>query len=224
MCAMPRISRSERALQTLDGPYTTRPDEGRVMSEQSTCAPLPEKDEVQYRDIPGCDGYRIGSDGTVWSCIAQRGLGPPKGTESYFSDRWRLMKTSRHGKTGYVLVTLRPATARITFSVHRLVLLAFVGPCPEGLEACHEDGNCENNYLTNLRWGTHQSNMDDRKRHGNLARGEKSGQAKLTEGEVLEVRRLFQAGWPKKRIARRLGVSPRCVYDVLSGRNWGWLE
>jgi hypothetical protein len=50
--------------------------------------------------------------------------------------------------------------------VHRLVLEAFVGPCPKGQEARHKNdqGNC--NWLFNLCWGTRTENLLDRTRNG----------------------------------------------------------
>ena len=50
--------------------------------------------------------------------------------------------------------------------IHRLVLEAFVGPCPEGMECCHNDGNPANNRVENLRWDTHSSNILDKQGHG----------------------------------------------------------
>lgn len=50
--------------------------------------------------------------------------------------------------------------------VHQLVLEAFVGPCPPGMEGCHWDDNKENNALVNLRWDTHSANMHDKVRNG----------------------------------------------------------
>jgi len=52
--------------------------------------------------------------------------------------------------------------------VHRLVLLAFVGAPPKGMEACHYDGDPQNNNLSNLRWDTAKENWVDRKRHGRI--------------------------------------------------------
>jgi hypothetical protein len=40
--------------------------------------------------------------------------------------------------------------------LHRLVLEAFIGSCPTGMEGCHKDGDPANNNLENLRWGTPQ--------------------------------------------------------------------
>lgn len=50
--------------------------------------------------------------------------------------------------------------------IHRLVLEAFVGPCPDGMEACHWDDNPSNNRLDNLRWASRTENMLDRTRNG----------------------------------------------------------
>lgn len=51
-------------------------------------------------------------------------------------------------------------------SVHPLVLEAFVGPRPPGMEACHADGNKTNNALSNLRWDTKRANELDAIRLG----------------------------------------------------------
>jgi hypothetical protein len=50
--------------------------------------------------------------------------------------------------------------------VHRLMLEAFVGPCPTGHQAAHCDGDRHNNVLTNLRWATRKENEADKLRHG----------------------------------------------------------
>ena len=51
---------------------------------------------------------------------------------------------------------------RETFQVHRLVMLAFVGPCPEGMQVRHLDGDPANNRLPNLAFGTPVENARDR--------------------------------------------------------------
>lgn len=67
---------------------------------------------------------------------------------------------------GYVLVGLRRDGKPTTHTVHKLVLQAFVGPRPPGMECRHMDGNPTNNALSNLRWGTRKENMRDQLRHG----------------------------------------------------------
>jgi hypothetical protein len=67
---------------------------------------------------------------------------------------------------GYHAVTLCRDGVRSHQRTHRLVLEAFVGPCPDGMEGCHNDGDKLNNSLGNLRWDTRSANMYDRVAHG----------------------------------------------------------
>jgi hypothetical protein len=84
--------------------------------------------------------------------------------------------------TGHLIADLYDGQGRYAGAVfiHRLVLYAFVGPLPEGMEACHNDGNPANNRVENLRWDTRKSNVADRTDGYVNHRGEKSGRAKLT--------------------------------------------
>jgi hypothetical protein len=52
------------------------------------------------------------------------------------------------------------------------VMLAFVGPCPEGMETRHLDGDPANNHRSNLKYGTRSQQRHDDVRHGrhNMAR------------------------------------------------------
>lgn len=52
-----------------------------------------------------------------------------------------------------------------THGVHVLVMNSFIGPTPEGMEICHNDGDFRNNRLDNLRYDTHQANMMDSVEH-----------------------------------------------------------
>ncbi|SKF61468.1 NUMOD4 motif [Mycobacteroides abscessus subsp. abscessus] len=53
--------------------------------------------------------------------------------------------------------------------VHRLVLEAFVGPAPEGMVTCHNNGDPSDNRIENLRWDTQSANQFDSVRHGTHA-------------------------------------------------------
>lgn len=63
---------------------------------------------------------------------------------------------------GYLTVRVDGKTRR----VHRLVMLAFVGPRPPGLQIRHLDGNNQHNDLSNLKYGTPAENAADKIRHG----------------------------------------------------------
>ena len=95
-------------------------------------------------------------------------------------------------------------------AVHHLVLITFVGPCPQGLEACHADDDRRNNRLSNLRWDTHQSNIDDKIRNGN-ARGRKP---KLSTEQLKSIALMREAGASLKDIASAFSISEGYVSKI----------
>lgn len=108
---------------------------------------------VEYREIQGFPGYRVGNDGSVWSCLRSCIKG------RIITDQWRRQKpgASKKRTAGrrYLYVNLATGQRKYkTFRIHRLVLQAFVGPCPEGMEARHLNGDPSDNRLENLCWGT----------------------------------------------------------------------
>lgn len=103
--------------------------------------------------------------------------------------------------------------------IHRLVLTAFVGPCPDGFEACHNDGSPLNNKLENLRWDTHLSNLADKKKHGTQINGERHKLAKLTKDKVLKIRSL-QGKISHQKLSEIFNVSRRLIGGIMSRTKW----
>lgn len=101
--------------------------------------------------------------------------------------------------------------------IHRLVLEVFVGPCPEGMVACHNDGNPRNNALSNLRWDTREANMRDRDRHGTSPRGERGGNAKFTAAQAAVIIARAGAGETKSALAREYGVTDMTIGKMVRG-------
>lgn len=62
-------------------------------------------------------------------------------------------------RSGYYKVSCTSRRGAIT--IHELVMLAFVGPRPNGMEIDHIDRNKNNNRLENLRYVTHKENMEN---------------------------------------------------------------
>jgi hypothetical protein len=100
-----------------------------------------------------------------------------------------------------------------------LVLRAFVGPCPPGMESCHNDGVKCNNVLTNLRWDTRRGNAKDRRSHGTHLFGERSIGAVLTEENVREIRRA-KGTISQFKLSIMFGVSPSNIQAIHDGRSW----
>lgn len=67
---------------------------------------------------------------------------------------------------GHLQVALYKSADRTFYKVHCLVLSAFVGPRPEGMEGCHNNGDPQDNRLSNLRWDTRSGNQRDSVEHG----------------------------------------------------------
>jgi len=104
--------------------------------------------------------------------------------------------------------------------VHRLVLEAFVGPCPDGMECNHINKQPYDNRLCNLEWITHAENMDSTRRDVSGYQGEKHHRAKLTEDGVRRLRAAKAAGNPISPIARELGISKVAACNAANGKTW----
>lgn len=108
--------------------------------------------EEVWRPVPNYLTYDVSNHGRVRSRKSKSGWKPAK---------TRLLKLN-FDAYGYHFVALSERGKVKTMKVHRLVLLAFVGPCPDGMVCCHDDGNRSNNRLANLRWDTVIANARDR--------------------------------------------------------------
>jgi len=122
---------------------------------------------------------------------------------------------------GYLQVTLYVDGAFVYEYVHRAVLKAFVGPCPEGQQARHLNGDRNDNRLENLAWGTPLENAADTIRHGRQQRGEDRPGAKLTEENVRAIR---AAAGRHADIAAPFGISTQLVGQIKRGEKWAWLS
>lgn len=169
---------------------------------------------IEYKIVPGFPAYRVGSDGSVWSCWS---LG---GKVRKLTPYWRI-KIPDESDKGHLRVELRDGNGQVErFLVHRLVLELFIGQCPSGMEGCHGDGNPANNSLSNLRWDTSKGNWEDRKKHGRGCEGVKQSQAKLDDYAVRVIRRARRRKIVLRVLAERFGVSMTKISHVANGQNW----
>lgn len=152
----------------------------------------------EWREVPGWPGFHVTADGRM------RG---PSGREL------RPMKRS----SGHLFVTRGIKSTKLY--VHRAVLLAFVGPCPEGQEGRHLNGSPGDNRLENLAWGTVIQQREDDKRNGVFLR-RRALVAKMTAPRIRAIRRFARLGLSSRAIGDRVGLSHTNVQKVLRGERW----
>lgn len=169
-------------------------------------------ESVEYREIEGHPAYRVGSDGSIWS------RRKPGYTKTVW-DSWHEIKCTIDD--GYKIARMDGKKYR----VHTLVLNAFTGPRPAGMQGRHLNGIKTDNRRDNLKWGTPKENSEDSVKHGHTSRGSHRPKSKLSEENVREIRALVAAGGISKcAIARKFGISEATVRDIMSRRLWKHLD
>lgn len=168
--------------------------------------------EVEWRSIPNNAGYEVSACGKVRSYWRMVGQG--RGRAPKFEIGPAPVELSTPLCNGYPVVNLGRNNKH---SVHRLVLLAFVGQAPIGYEARHLDGNSENSRLENLRWGSPIENQEDQYRHGTRVAGERHAQAKLSSVQVVEIRSLYATGkYRQKALGAQFGVCQPTISAIVN--------
>lgn len=169
---------------------------------------------------PIFDGlYSISNAGRI------RRLRPAPGTRSGKELRRSITKK------GYRRVSLRIDDKVVSKLIHCLVAEAFIGPKPEGHETNHKDTNKDNNWVWNLEYlsppeHTKHTVENDLMQKGdqhwarrNLGvwRGENNNCAKLTNVQVLDIRKLFADGVAtQKALAVQFGVKQQHVNMIIN--------
>lgn len=159
----------------------------------------------QWKPVVGYEGlHEVSDQGRVFSLI-----------------RYKELSSKPNKCIGYVLYLLSRRGDKKMFYGHALVLEAFAGFRPsKDYQACHINGNRADNRLINLRWDTCKENYEDARRHGTNSRGSKHGQAKLTEQDVIAIRKDVRS---QKEIAIDYGVNRTTISNIKSQRTWTWL-
>lgn len=141
--------------------------------------------------------------------------------------RWkdgRILNGCKHydyGRVSHVGTVLSDGTGqKREYRIHTLVLEAFVGPRPEGLGCCHNNGNAADNRLENLRWDNQRSNTLDAIRHGTQPVGELHPNAKLTIDDVCCIRAEPPFRGVNAMLGRAFGVAPTLIYKIRAGEVW----
>lgn len=178
-----------------------------AVSEIERWLPVPDWPDFDVSDWGRVRSYMLRGD-HGW-CLKQQSTGRPP--------RLRKPSCSRSGHLRIKLVRwVDGKPERRMFGVHNLVLMAFDGPCPSGMECCHDpDPDPANNRLDNIRWDTRSENMRDvvrQGRHPNAILDEPAVRviwAKLVEGKETI-----------KAIAEQFGVTRQAINGIKSRQRW----
>ncbi len=170
----------------------------------------PQEPEI-WKPAPSFPGYDVSNQGQVRSWKAhypQTVVSKPH------------LKPLYKSSSGYMQAVLQSPLGSTRVAVHRLVLTAFVGPCPDGYEACHNNGNRQDNRLENLRWDTRVHNFADREKHGHTYRGERHHLSHLTASDILTIRQRAATGECHRHIAADYGMSRAAISYIVRRFTW----
>lgn len=144
---------------------------------------------IEWKAIPNFPGYEVSTIGDIRSTKYKK----PRILKPRYCKGYRVACLRSEGKTHYVRLA-------------RIVLEAFVGPCPDGHEAAHLNGKREDNGVSNLAWVTHKENIAHKRLHGTQTSGPNHSQAKLTFSDIAAIKKWHSDGVSTPEIALRLGV------------------
>lgn len=165
-----------------------------------------------WKDIPGYEGkYQASDQGRIRSL--DRRVNICHGATRLM--RGRVLKPAGSKYSEHLSVVL--GHGQNASMVHRLVALTFLGPCPQGQEVRHIDGNPLNNRIDNLTYGTRTENIYDVMRIGKAWRA-------LTINDVQDIRQRIYRGEKGTEIARIYKVSQGCISAIKKGRTFKWLN
>jgi len=130
-------------------------------------------------------------------------------------------------KNGYRTVYIGNKKRGALIKLHRAVVAAFIGPVPPGMHVNHKNGVKDDNRVENLEIVTPRENV----LHGFRVLGRKGcntkpnrgsahHNARLTEDDVRELKRLRGQGFTQVRLAARFGISQTNVSRILRGEAW----
>lgn len=175
------------------------------------------------RKIAGFPAYRVTPDGSIWTCWKRANtLG--NGHGYIMQETFKRMRLGKH-KFGYHQVGLNIGNGKVCRRlVHALVLNAFVGPRPKGMQCRHLDGNPDNNHISNLVWGTARENQIDRRRHGTHKEGEYHPGAKRKAKVILRIIAALRSGAKQTEVAKEFKVHQGYISNIYRGKIWKCLQ
>lgn len=169
-----------------------------------------------WKSVPGYEGlYEVSDLGRVKSLDRQHLY---KGTKTRkVKGKFLKLRKDYQGRR-YVNLHKNKKTER--YFVHKLVALVFIGKRPEGYDICHNNGDKQDNRLSNLRYDTKKQNQIDIYRQGG-----KHGLGKLDIEDVVNIRRLYSTGeYTYKYLGDIYSVSKSTIGSIIRNESFYWID
>lgn len=164
--------------------------------------------------------YEISNFGRVKSLARYVSNSTKNGGRKLDFIKEKILKT-RIAKNGYYIVALSKNGKGKKYYLHRLIAIHFIDNPNQYPVINHKNCDQLNNNLENLEWVTQQRNIEhgfdmDRNFHG-----KKHYNAKLTEQQVLEIRkRLDTEDISQRKLAKEYGVSFTTIRKIHIRKHW----
>jgi hypothetical protein len=180
----------------------------------------------EWLPIPGYEGlYSVTRDGRVWAHQRIEQAPADRRRDAFqrvYKAKW--LKPSPMGE--YIGVHLYKTKQRKNFYIHHLVMMVWGPPRPSPEhEINHIDLNKRNCHIDNLEWLTRPQNIQHAITHGsNMVAGKLGSDvhnAKLTETQVLEIRRRYTGRRGELTVlGHEFGISPKYVWAIVNRITW----
>jgi predicted XRE-type DNA-binding protein len=157
-----------------------------------------------FKTIPGFEDYEISKNGEIISL-------------KY--GKWKYLNPGIN-KDGYREVRLYKDGYGYLKRIGYIILSAFVSSCPRGKEMSHLNGNKLDDRLENLKWETHEKNIQRRIEHGTANKGEKNGRAKLTNNQVIQIKKMIAQRYIQGYIAGMFNISRPIISHIKNNKIW----
>jgi hypothetical protein len=170
---------------------------------------------MEWRVIQGFSSYEVSSNGQVRRATEGKTCAGKIIPVGYILSPKRAAK-------GYLVYALIGDDRKVKHLLsHRLVALAFIGPCPmRGYIVCHKNGEPGDNRVENLKWASNSQNQLDRRMHGTSTDGHRHPFAKLNVEQVQMVISMWKSGMSQSEIARHFDVVPHTICRIVNGKSY----
>ena len=175
------------------------------------------KQEI-WKDILGFETrYQISNLGRVKSLI--RTFTKKDGVKMTIGGKLLTIQESE-----YLKVSFSECGNTNTFTIHRLIAIAFIPNPKNKPQVNHIDGNKHNNDIQNLEWCTSRENVihaiDSGLMNGRL-KGSKNHFSKLNEVEVLYIRKNFNhTNISMKELTSKFNIKKATLYRIINRTAW----